>query len=119
MKYLIAIVTALFLTACGSNVQHTQSGLEHEQKIVLIADQLVGLTISVGKVANHTIVKSDLTPYKTGVAGAADAADENKQILSIKVDKGNHKLSIQNAHGTTILAKELYLASGQIRTIRL
>jgi hypothetical protein len=119
MRVFFTLIFGLLLTACGANVQHKETGLAHEQQIIVIAKQLVGNTISVGKIVNHTITQSDLTPYQTGVAGAADAADENNQILSIKVDKGTHEILIKDLQGTTIYAKSLYLADGQIRTIRL
>lgn len=119
MKIFFAVIISILLAACGSNVQHRETGLEHQQQLVVIADNLIGHTISVAKINNHTISSADLTPYATGVAGAADAKDENRQILMIKVDKGTHNLVIKNPQGQTVYSKSVYLADGQNRTIRL
>lgn len=119
MKKLIILSLSLFLFACGSNVQNNQTGLEHEQQVVLIADKLVGKIISVGPISNHVIAKNELTPYATGVAGVADAKDENSEILTIKLDQGSHQINVKNASGEVIYSKQIYLANGQVRTIRL
>lgn len=119
MRTITFLFLSVFLMACGSNVQRNETGLQHEQKVVIIADTLVGNSITVAAINNHTIKSKDLTPYTTGVAGAADAADESRQILIIKLDKGSHKLSIKSPTGTVLYAKEIYLADGQVRTIRL
>ncbi|ACJ28246.1 hypothetical protein swp_1460 [Shewanella piezotolerans WP3] len=119
MKTIIFFFLSIFIVACGSNVQRSQTGLEHEQKVVVIAESLIGSSITVAAINNHTIVANDLTPYATGIAGAADAADENRQILVIKLDKGSHRISIKSPSGTLIYNKEIYLADGQVRTIRL
>lgn len=119
MKKIICLFLTMFLVACGSNVQRNQTGIEHEQKVVIIADVLVNSSISVAAIANHIIAKQDLTPYQTGIAGAADAEDENRQILVIKLDQGSHKLSIKAPSGKVRFSKEIYLADGQVRTIRL
>ncbi|MFS1437525.1 hypothetical protein [Shewanella sp. 10N.286.48.A6] len=118
MRTLIFIFLSFFLMACGSNVQRSQTGLEHEQQVVIIADVLVGNSITVANINNHMINGSDLTPYSTGIVGAADAEDENRQILIIKLDKGSHKLLIKNSAGTILYSKDIYLADGQVRTIR-
>ncbi|NRB22787.1 hypothetical protein [Shewanella sp.] len=119
MRTIIFIFLSVFLIACGSNVQRNATGLEHEQKLVIIADVLVGHSITVAAIDNHIIKSKDLTDYATGIAGAADAADENRQILIITLDKGSHRLSIKSPTGTVLYAKEIYLADGQVRTIRL
>ena len=119
MRTIIFLFLSIFLVACGSNVQRNQTGLEHEQKVVVIADLLIGSSITVAAINNHTIVANDLTPYATGIAGAADAADENRQILVIKLDKGSHKISIKSPSGKVMYSKDIYLTAGQVRTIRL
>ncbi len=119
MRTIIFLFLSVFLIACGSNVQRNETGLEHEQKVVIIADVLVGNSITVAAINNHIINGKDLTPYATGVLGAADAADENRQILVIKLDKGSHRLSIKSPAGAVLYAKDIYLADGQVRTIRL
>jgi|GEM_PF-4318777 len=119
MRTILFLFLSVCLIACGSNVQRNETGLEHEQKVVIIADVLVGNSITVAAINNHIINGKDLTPYATGIAGAADAADENRQILVIKLDKGSHRLSIKSPTGTVLYAKEIYLADGQVRTIRL
>ncbi|MFT5704996.1 MAG: hypothetical protein ACI8SK_000950 [Shewanella sp.] len=119
MRTITFLFLSVFLVACGSNVQRNATGLEHEQKVVIIADVLVGNSITVAAINNYTISGKDLTPYETGVAGAADAADENRQILIIKLDKGSHKLLIKSPTGNVLYTKDIYLADGQIRTIRL
>lgn len=119
MKILLSIVMSFFLFACGSNVQNRATGVEHQQQLVIISDTLVGYTVSVGKIDNYKISSKDLTPYATGVAGAADAEDENRQILTIKMDKGSHHLVIKNTQGQTIYSKTIYFNDGQVRTIRI
>lgn len=117
MKNILIILSLLFLSACGASYQQS-SGIENTQFIVLVSDSLVGKNISIGEIKNYNITKADLVPYELDVPGAADKPLENSEILKIKVNQGMNKLILKDS-GKAVFSKEIYITSGQTRTINI
>ena len=117
MKQFFVACLVLLISGCGANV-HKTTGVANEQNIIIVADSLVGKTISVGNVNGYVITDADLTPYQTGVAGVTDSELEQSEVLKIKVNEGMNNLVLKS-NGVVIFSKELYLSAGQTRTIKL
>lgn len=117
-KILFIILLSSFLFGCGASV-NTTSGQENQQYIILMAENLVGYKVSVGKAVNYKILSEDLMPYEMGLLGVTDSEDEKLESLKIKIDKGTHNLKVKNKAGKVIYSKDIYLSAGQIRKVKI
>lgn len=107
------------LTACGSPLHTSQTGVEASQHIILVGNNLTGNTISIGSIRNHEIKAADLTKHDLTIATSANSELQNKEILEIKVNSGNNLIIIKDKNGKIILKKSIYLSNGQTSTVKL
>lgn len=116
MKNIVLVLLAAFLVSCGAPIQKSTTGLEETTQIVLLAENLVGLDVTVGNI-DKKIGRSDLERYRLGVAGAADAEIENMHRVTIAIQPGNHRVIIKDG-GQTLIDRSMYFSAGQTREIK-
>lgn len=118
MKHLLLIGLVFFLAACGSPVQKSTFGYVEETQLVLMADRLVGLKISIGSISNREIKKSDLKKYRLGVLGVKDSDRENLQTAIFAIEKGEHNLVVTDGN-QVVYGAVLFFNNGQTREVRI
>lgn len=117
MKKIIALIMALALTACGS-IEQRSVGIEADTLLVIRGELLVGLTVEVEPGFSRRLVASDLTDYKGAVLGAKDRDEEGFQTVTLKIDKGNHQITVSSGN-SIMVNQEMYFAEGQTRELRI
>ncbi len=115
--FLISILIPTLIACGGAPIQRTATGFSEATQIVLIADELIGATVSLGG-KTITVTEEALTPYRMGILGSADKKIENMEILYLRVQPGDVELLIRKG-GATLLRQTLYLSEGQTREITL
>ncbi|BCK16625.1 hypothetical protein V9R55_002800 [Vibrio cholerae] len=118
-KSLLLIMSALLLSACGSPVVNNQTGLVETQSIYVVADKLVGYSVSLGALDNHTITRSDLMSNSLKVATSANSEFQKSDVIEIKAPQGESILELKNSTGEVVYRKTIYLSAGQKITINL
>lgn len=117
MKNIIAIVSVMFLVACGAPVNNATQGFEEFTGVIIIADTLVGKTIFID--GNQQVITQDqLDKYDMGIAGSKDAEIEGMDVLSLELSQGDHELVVTN-DGVIIFQKNVYVSDGQLRELRI
>lgn len=118
LKLALTCLSMMFLIACtGAPIQNTAVGKSEGAKIIVIADDLAGASVSIGS-SSFKVGKEDLTEYEMGVLGAADKAIENMDILQLPVSPGNVNLTIKKG-GVVLFDEIIYINRGQTREITL
>ncbi|GHD20873.1 hypothetical protein GCM10007052_30950 [Halioglobus japonicus] len=85
--------------------------------LVLRSEVLVGSTITIGESFRKVVNESDLTPYEIGVLGAKDRENENLETITLKVDEGSQRITVQK-NSQVVVDKTMYFSKGQTREIR-
>lgn len=117
MRITLALVFMAFLAGCGGYQERTV-GLEEETMLVIRGESLVGLTVSIDSGFSTVISKEDLTKFKMSVLGAANSENEDLETITLKVDSGEHRVTVSGG-GTTHLDKVLHFTHGQTRELRI
>jgi len=117
VKKIIAIIMALVLTSCGS-IEQRSVGIESDTLLVIRGEVLVGLTVDVEPGFSRRLAASDLTPYKGAVLGAKDRVEEGLQTVTLKIDKGNHRVTVSSGN-SVMVSQDMYFAEGQTRELRI
>ena len=117
MYKILSITMVLLVSACGS-IEQRNSGIEQDTLLVISGEALVGLKIQVEPGIVRTISSSDLTPYPHGILGAKDPDIENLQTVVLKIDKGNHMVTI-SSNRETLIRRDIYFVDGQTRKLRI
>jgi hypothetical protein len=112
-KSLLLIMSALLLSACGSPVVNNQTGVVETQSIYVVADKLVGYSVSLGALDNHTITRSDLMSNSLKVATSANSVFQKSDVIEIKAPQGESVLELKNSAGEVVYRKMIYLSAGQ------
>ena len=116
IKKIIGVTVFVFLTACGAQQQKT-SGISEDTMLVVRGETLVGLTLSIGENYRSIISKSDLTPYEVGVLGVEDRENEGLQIMTLKVNEGEQRITVFDG-SRLIVDRKMYFSPGQSRDLR-
>ena len=106
-----------FLSACGT-AQKSESGLVEPSMLVIRAEKLIGVEITIGEFFSTLVQQSNLTPYKMGVLGVGDRENESLQAVTLEVKAGPSRVTVKDA-GSVLFDKELYFNKGQTREIRI
>ncbi len=111
----VVLLTAL-LAGCGGYQERTV-GVEEETLLIIRGETLVGLTVSLDDGFTKVVGEDDLTEYKMGILGAANSEEEDLETITLKVDSGQHRVTVSRA-GTTLLDKMVHFTNGQTRELR-
>lgn len=134
LKLLSTIFAVVVMTSACGTIEHTEVGIENSSKLILRAEKLQGTQIYINnkliidieekyfekkyKEIRGSASKSDsLDNYKMGVLGVADRDNEGLEAITLEVEEGFLTLLVQS-EGVAILNKELYIAKGQTREVR-
>lgn len=134
LKLLSIIFAVVVMTSACGTIEHTEVGIENSSKLILRAEKLQGTQVYINnkliidieeeyfekkfKEIRRSASKSDsLDNYKMGVLGVADRDNEGLESITLEVEEGFLTLLVQ-FEGVTILNKELYIAKGQTREVR-
>jgi len=134
LKLLSTIFAVVVMTSACGTIEHTEVGIENSSKLILRAEKLQGTQIYINnkliidieekyfekkfKEIRRSVSKSDsLDNYKMGVLGVADRDNEGLESITLEVEEGFLTLLVQS-EGVAILNKELYIAKGQTREVR-
>ena len=117
MKKTVAIIIALVLTGCGS-LEQRSVGIESTTLLVIRGDALVGLTVEIEPGFSRRLAATDLTPYKGAVLGAKDRIEEGLEAVTLKIDKGNHLITVSSGN-SILVSQEMYFTEGQTRELRI
>jgi hypothetical protein len=115
-RFLSTLLLALTLAACGGQQQRVV-GLEESTTLIIRGEGLVGATVSVGDGFRRTIAENDLTAYELGVLGAKDSENERLETITLKVDAGDQRVTVQQS-GRVLVDKTMYFTDGQTREVR-
>ena len=116
MKKFLLIAIAFLITGCGAAVQKSTTGYVEETRLLIRADKLVGLNVSIGDILNKNIEKEDLEKYRIGVLGAKNSDRENAQSAMFIVEKGEHQVLVTD-RGAVVYDAVLFFGNGQTREI--
>lgn len=117
MRKIVAIVSMMFLVACGAPVNNTTQGFNEFTGVIIIADNLVGKTLFID--GNQQVITQDqLDKYDMGIAGSKDAEIEGLDVLSLELSQGDHELVVAK-DGVIIFEKKVYVSDGQLRELRI
>jgi len=118
MKKFLLIAIAFLITGCGSAIQKSTSGYVEETRLLLRADKLAGLNVSIGDIVNKDVVKADLEKYRLGILGAKNSERENLQSAIFIIEKGEHQVLVTDGN-TVVYDEVLFFSHGQTREIRI
>lgn len=133
-KLLSTIFAVVVMTSACGTIEHTEVGIENSSKLILRGEKLQGTQIYINnkliidieekfseknfKEIRRSAPKNDsLDNYKMGVLGVADRDNEGLESITLEVEEGFLTLLVQS-EGVAILNKELYIAKGQTREVR-
>ena len=117
MRISFTIVFMALLAGCGGYQEKTV-GVEEETTLIIRGESLVGLTVTIDSGFTMVIGEDNLTEFKMGVLGAANSEAEDLETITMKVDSGQHRVTI-SGNGTTHIDKVLHFTHGQTRELRL
>jgi len=117
MRITLTIVFMALLAGCGAYQERT-TGIEEETMLVIRGESLVGLTVSIDTGFSTVIGEDDLTEFKMGVLGAANSEAEDLETITLKIDSGQHRVSVTGG-GTTHIDKVFQFTHGQTRELRI
>lgn len=117
MRITLTLVFMTLLAGCGAYQERT-TGVEEETTLVIRGESLVGLTVSLDTGFSTLIGEDDLTEFKMGVLGAANSEAEDLQTITLKIDSGQHRVTV-SGNGKTHLDKVLHFTHGQTRELRI
>lgn len=109
----------LLLFACGSPVVNKQSGMAETQSIYIVADTLVGYSVSFAALNDYKVSSSDLMSHSLKIATSVNSDFQKSEVLEIKAPQGENQLRVKNSTGEVIYQKMIYLSKGQTTTIKL
>jgi hypothetical protein len=118
MKKFLLIAIAFLITGCGAAVQKSTTGYVEETRLLIRADKLVGLNVSIGDIVNKDVEKTDLEKYRLGVWGAKNTERENQQTAIFIVEKGEHQVLVTDGD-TVVYDAVLFFSNEQTREIRI
>lgn len=117
MKYFMLVV--LFVMAgCGSTVQKSSVGYNEQTEIHLIAQELIGLNVSLGDAYSKVIEPSDLEKYQLNIFGTKRSERGEMELIILKAEKGQNRLTITEGN-VVVYDKVLYLNQGQKREVEI
>lgn len=116
MKGSIVVLFAILLVGCGGT-QHRTVGIEESTTLLIRAESLVGLTVSIEHGLTRVIQKEDLTPYRMGVSGAANKEEESLETVTFKVETGHLKVTVSRG-SNVIVTRQMQFSNGQTRELR-
>lgn len=117
MKGILVVLFSILLVGCGG-VQHQTVGIEESTTLLIRAESLVGLTVSIKPGLTHVIKKEDLTPYRMGVLGVTDKAEESLETVNFKVETGLLNITVSRG-SDVILSRQMQFSNGQTRELRI
>ena len=117
MRITLTLVFMALLAGCGGYQERT-TGIEEETTLVIRGEALVGLTVSIDTGFSTVIGEDDLTEFKMGVLGAANSEAEDLQTITLKIDSGQHRVTVSGS-GKTHLDKVFHFTHGQTRELRI
>ena len=117
MKGLYAVLFSVLLVGCGG-VQHRTIGIEESTTLLIRAESLVGLTVSIEPGLTRVIQKEDLTTYRMGILGAANKAEESLETVTFKVETGLLNITVSRG-SSVIVARQMQFSNGQTRELRI
>lgn len=135
LKLLSTIFALVLMTSACGTIDHTEVGIENTSKLILRAEKLQGTQIFLNNKLIIDIEKKDfvknfkkirrsepkddsLDKYRMGVLGVADRDNEGLESITIEVEEGFLSLRVESM-GVALLKKELYIAKGQTREVRI
>lgn len=135
LKLLSTIFALVLMTSACGTIDHTEVGIENTSKLILRAEKLQGTQIFINNKLIIDIEKKDfvknfkkirrsepkddsLDKYRMGVLGVADRDNEGLESITIEVEEGFLSLRVESM-GVALLKKELYIAKGQTREVRI
>tara|TARA_E500000178_G_C16943821_1_gene717794 strand:- start:990 stop:1406 length:417 start_codon:yes stop_codon:yes gene_type:complete len=135
LKLLSTIFALVLMTSACGTIDHIEVGIENTSKLILRAEKLQGTQIFINNKLIIDIEKKDfvknfkkirrsepkddsLDKYRMGVLGVADRDNEGLESITIEVEEGFLSLRVESM-GVALLKKELYIAKGQTREVRI
>lgn len=117
MRITLTIVFMALLAGCGGYQERTV-GIEEETTLVIRGESLVGLTVSLDSGFSTVIGKDNLTKFKMGVLGAANSEAEDLETITLKIDSGQHRVTVSGG-GKTYIDQVMHFTHGQTRELRI
>jgi len=117
MKGLLAVLFSVLLVGCGG-MQHRTTGIEENTILLIRAESLIGLTVSIEPGLARVIQKEDLTPYRMGVLGVANKEEESLETVTFKVETGLLNVTVSRGNNV-IVARQMQFSNGQTRELRI
>lgn len=135
LKLLSTIFAVVLMTSACGTINHTEVGIENTSKLILRAEKLQGTQIFINNKLIIDIEKKEfvqnfkktrrpepkddrLDKYRMGILGVADRDNEGLESITIEVEEGFLSLRVESM-GVALIEKELYIAKGQTREVRI
>lgn len=117
MKGLFAVLFSVLLVGCGG-AQHRTTGIEESTTLLVRAESLVGLTVSIEPGLTRVIQKEDITPYRMGVLGVVNKEEESLETVTFKVETGLLNVTVSRG-SSVIVTRQMQFSNGQTRELRI
>ena len=117
MRITLTIVFMTLLAGCGG-YQERAVGIEEETTLIIRGESLVGLTVSIDSGFTTVISEDNLTKFKMGVLGAANSEAEDLETITLKIDSGEHRVTVSGG-GNTHIDQVMHFTHGQTRELRI
>ena len=111
MKHLTLVLVVL-LAACAAVPTTTVRTLDEQNRITVLAEDLVGARIDLKGGASVLIAREDLDKFRFGVLGVKNSRREDLDSYTLQLDPGRHSLTVALPDGS-ISERSIVVVAGQ------
>ena len=102
----------VLLAACAAVPTTTVRTLDEQNKITVVAKDLVGARIDVSGGASVLIAREDLDKFRFGVLGVKNSAREDSDSFTMQLKPGRHRVTVVLPDGS-ISERSVVVVAGQ------
>ena len=106
------LVFVVLLAACAAVPTTTVRTLDEQNKITVLAKDLVGARIDVSGGASVLIAKEDLNKFRFGVLGVKNSIREDLDSFTMQLEPGRHRVTVALPDGS-VSERSILVVAGQ------
>ena len=113
-----AFIVAVALSACGTPLSRTSTGVDEVTQLVIVADSLIGAEVYVNDRTSGPVARTDLQPYRYGIWSSRNKREQSLDRIVIAVESGDNAVRVVK-DGRTIYERTMHFLHGQTREIEI
>jgi hypothetical protein len=108
----LTLVFVVLLAACAAVPTTTVRTLDEQNRITVLAEDLVGARIDLKGGASVLIAREDLDKFRFGVLGVKNSRREDLDSFTMQLEPGRHRVTVTLPDGS-ISERSIVVVAGQ------